>query len=239
MSEWLSYSPSDFLLFSPQTYYRLFELYNLAIWPGQILALALGLAILVLLRGGGERSGRVIAAILALGWLWVAWAYLLQRYDTINWVARYFALGFAIEALLLVGAGTILGRLRLQPASDAIGRFGLGIFLFALVGQPLIGPLLGRQWAQAEIFGIAPDPTAIGTLGLLSTATSRASRGLLVIPLIWCAIGGATLWAMESPDAPVMPTAAMLVLVLAAWRTRAQSRQLAVGATPPASRQRH
>ena len=35
MSEWWTYSLSDFLLFSPRTYYRLFELYNLAIWPTQ------------------------------------------------------------------------------------------------------------------------------------------------------------------------------------------------------------
>jgi hypothetical protein len=27
MSEWWSYSLSDFLLFSPRTYYRLFDLY--------------------------------------------------------------------------------------------------------------------------------------------------------------------------------------------------------------------
>ena len=40
-------------------------------------------------------------------WLWVAWAYLLVRYDTINWAASYFAFGFAIEAALLVWSGII------------------------------------------------------------------------------------------------------------------------------------
>ena len=34
MSEWWTYHLSDFLLFAPRTYYRLFELYNAAIWPG-------------------------------------------------------------------------------------------------------------------------------------------------------------------------------------------------------------
>ena len=33
MSEWWTYRPSDFLLFAPRTYYRLFELYNAEIWP--------------------------------------------------------------------------------------------------------------------------------------------------------------------------------------------------------------
>jgi hypothetical protein len=216
MSEWWTYSLSDFLLFSPHTYYRLFELYNAAIWPVQILALALGLAILVLLRAGGAWRDRAVAAILAAAWLWVAWAYLLARYDAINWAARYFAIGFAIEALLLIGAGLILGRLRFRPGADATSRLGLVIFLFALLLQPLIGPLVGRPWTQAEIFGIAPDPTAIGTLGLLVTATGWVSRLLLVIPLIWCLIAGLTLWTMASPDALVVPAAALLVLFLAA-----------------------
>ena len=53
MSEWWTYSLLDFLLFSPRTYYRLFELYNLAVWPWHVLAIVLGLAVLVFwLRGG-------------------------------------------------------------------------------------------------------------------------------------------------------------------------------------------
>ena len=49
MSEWWTYTLSDFLLFSARTYYRLFELYNLAIWPAQSVALALGSIVLALL----------------------------------------------------------------------------------------------------------------------------------------------------------------------------------------------
>ena len=55
-SEWWTYSLRDFLLFSPRTYYRLFELYNAAIWPAQIVALGLGLAVLALLRRAGSRA---------------------------------------------------------------------------------------------------------------------------------------------------------------------------------------
>lgn len=222
MSEWLTYSLSDFLLFSPRTYYRLFELYNLAIWPAQIIALALGIAILFLLRGGADRGSRAIAATLAAAWLWVAWAYLLQRYDTINWAARYFAAGFALEGLLLLGLGVIGGWLRIRPATDAAGRFGLGLFVFALVAQPLIGPFVGREWTEVEIFGLAPDPTAVGTMGLVLAVTGRAFAALLAIPLIWCAISGATLWTMESPDAMVMPLAAAIVLCLAVWKAVAR-----------------
>src|SRR5215216_3482129 len=220
MSEWWTYSLSDFLLFSPHTYYRLFELYNADIWPAQIVAVAFGLAILALWRRS-RHQGRAVPVIVAALWLWVAWAYLLTRYDTINWAARYFAVAFAIEALLLIWTG-VRKRLLLRAPVDVFGGAGLALFLFALFAQPLIGPLVGRPWGQIEAFGIAPDPTIVGTLGIL-LAASRPHWGVLVIPLLWCAISGATLWTMHAPDALVPSAAAVLVLILTGWK--ALSRQ--------------
>jgi hypothetical protein len=207
MSEWWSYTLSDFLLFSPRAYYRLFELYNQSQWPVQLLFLALGAAIPVLLYRGGPHRGRIIAAILAAGWLWVAWAFHLQRYATIHWAAVYFAAGFAVEAALLVWAGVIRGELALPPS-----RTGLGLFLFGLILYPVIGPVLGRPWPQTEVFGVGPDPTIIATLGILLPAASRPPLTLLLVPMLWCAVSGATLWAMRSPEALVLPLAALLVL---------------------------
>ena len=226
MSEWWTYSLSDILLFSPRTYYRLFELYNLAIWPAQILALALGVMILALLLRLPPWHGRAIAAILAACWLWVAWAYFVERYDTINWAARYFAAGFALQALLLLWSGVMRTRLTMRLCQSIGRRAGLGLFLFALIVQPLIGPLLvGRPWTQVEIFGIAPDPTAVATLGLI-VAADRPLRHLYAVPLLWCAISGATLWTMQSPDALVLPAAALLAIALVAWTTFAGRQSL-------------
>jgi hypothetical protein len=216
MSEWWTYSLSDFLLFSPRTYYRLFELYNADIWPAQVVALALGLAILAGWLRGTAWAGRGAGAVLAACWLWVAWAYLLVRYDTINWAAGYFAAGFAAEALLLAWFGIMRNRLDLRPGNDPARATGLGIFAFALLVQPLIGPLLGRPWTQVEIFGIAPDPTAVATLGI-ALAGGRRAWQLLPIPLLWCAVSGATLWTMQSAEAWVMPVAAAVVLLVAGW----------------------
>src|SRR5712671_1335612 len=117
MSEWWTYSPGSLLLFSARTYYRLFALYNEAVWPLQIVALALGLAIVgLILRGPTSAKlasrGRAVAAMLAACWLFVAWAYLLQRYDSINFAARYFAVGFALQAALLAWSGVVRDRLR-------------------------------------------------------------------------------------------------------------------------------
>jgi uncharacterized protein DUF6064 len=218
MSEWWTYSLSDFLMFSPRTYYRLFELYNSAIWPLQLVGLALGVAIFALLLRGGAWRGRAIAAVLAACWLWVAWAYFLKRYETINWAGEYFAVGFAVEALLLVWIGVVLDRLRFRPGSDLFGLAALCIFLLALFIHPLIGLLTGRPWLQVELFGVAPDPTVVGTTGVL-VAAHRPHWLLLVIPIIWCAISGATLWTMRSPDVLLPPAVAALAFALAGWKT--------------------
>jgi len=230
MSEWWTYSLSDFLLFSPRTYYRLFELYNAAIWPAQVLALALGLAILALLRRAGVSRGRLIAAILAGCWLWVAIAFHLARYATINWAAVYFAGAFALEAALLIWTGVVRGRLVFGPNSAPARRIGLSLFVFALALEPLVGPLLGRSLRQAEIFGVAPDPTALATLALLSLAIGPVRWELIVLPAIWCAISGATLAAMRSADAWILPAAAALVLLLCVRKTmeRRRARSMAV-----------
>jgi hypothetical protein len=215
MAVWLSYSLSDFLLFTPHTYYRLFELYNRAVWPAHLAVAALDLLLLVFFFYGGARRGRAIAAILAACWLWVAWAYLLERYDTINWMARYAAIGFAVEAVLLIVSGIVLNRLK--PGTDFTRRAGMAIVVFALFIQPLFAPMLGRPWTQLEIFGLAPDPTVAVTIGALLTMR-RAPWVLFVIPLLWCAITGATLWAMDAADALLMPAIAVLAIGLALWR---------------------
>jgi hypothetical protein len=238
MSEWWTYRLSDFLLFSPQTYYRLFELYNAAIWPAQVVAIALGLAVLFLGRRPGASRGRWIAAILAGCWLWVAIAFHANRYATINWAAVDFAWGFGFEAALLLWTGVLRGKLVFGQGADKIGRAGMAIFFFALLVQPLIGPLLGRPWRQVEIFGVAPDPTAVAILGILLVAAGRVRWELIAVPAIWCVVSGATLLAMKAPDAWVTPLFAALAVSLAVGKTRSRRRAAAKAESGAASIQR-
>ena len=215
MADWLTYTASDFLLFTPRTYYRLFELYNQDIWPAHLLSLFCGILAFALLWRGRHADGGIVVAILAAAFLWISWAYFFERYQTINWSARYFALGFIAQAVLLGFVGPSKRKLFLRPTRMR-RRIGLALFFFALVLQPLIGPLLlERPWPQAEIFGMTPDPTMVATLGaLLILLRGRALALAMALPLVWCAISYLTLWTMGSPDAWVM-LAAMGVAIIA------------------------
>jgi hypothetical protein len=215
MSEWWTYRLSSFLLFSPRTYFRLHELYNLDIWPAQVIALALGVAILILLRNPGAWTNRIVVLILACSWIWIAWAFHLRRYASINWAATYFAAAFTVEALLLLWTGAIRSTLRFDSASW-LRRPGFYVIVFALVVQPLLGRLAGRGWTQSEVFGVAPDPTVVATLGVLLLARHPQRAVLMTIPLLWCALSGALLWAMRTPDALVMPLIGIATVIAAA-----------------------
>lgn len=217
MSEWWTYELSDFLLFAPRTYYRLFELYNAELWPAQWLALALGaLACAGAARGDGPGL-RLATVILAAGWLWVAWAFHLERYADIHWLAPAFAAAFAVQGGLLLALAAAGGGAP-WPVPAPARRVGLGLMGYALVTCPLLGPALGRPWTQAELLGLAPDPTMLATLGLLLWLPRW--RGLpWLVPLLWCGVSAATLWTMAAPEAALLPAAALLAL-LAAWRSR-------------------
>src|SRR5262245_38275835 len=222
MPEWWTYSLTDFLLFSPRTYYRLIERHNLAVWPAQLLALGLVAVIAGLLRRTSRERGRAVAAILAGLWAWVGWTFVAGRYATINWAASYFSWLFVVEVLLLGWLGVARGNLRFGWRRDPGGLAGGAMFVGSVALYPILAPALGRGWTQSETFGIVPDPTVLGTLGLLlmSEASPRPRKALLAAPLVWCLLGGATLWAMGSPEAWILLPAAVLVTMIASVRGR-------------------
>jgi Family of unknown function (DUF6064) len=221
MPEWWTYTLSDFLLFSPRTYYRMIERHNLAVWPGQIVTLLLGLVIAVLLRRPAP-PGRVIATLMAALWAWVTWGFVWERYVTINWAARYLTVMLALEALLLAWIGVWGGRLRFRQPRGPLGAFGGALLVLCVAGYPMLAPLMGRGWTQAEIFGMQPDPTVVATLGILLPAQGMPRRVLSAVPTLWCLASGATLLAMGSPEAWILLPAAMLGGVTLIWPRQSQ-----------------
>lgn len=219
MSEWWTYRLYDFLLFTPRTYYRLFELYNAAIWPAQITAVALGLWLAWLCARG---RGRASAAVLAAAWLWTGVAFLWMRYATINWAAKYAAWAFIAEGAILAWTALRGPFGTLGTTSGVIARVGVGIVVFAVLIEPLAAPLLGRPLSQVELFGLTPDPTAVATLGALLALRPPKRWLMMIVPVLWCLLTGLTLLAMSAKDWWIVPGIGILGIGLAIAGRRAR-----------------
>ena len=149
MSEWWTYRPEDFLLFSPRVYWRMFELHNAAFWPLHFATLAAGLAIILLVLRRLPRRGLWVALILAALWAFVGWTFLWSRYAAINWAIAYVAPAFGLQALLLAIAAA-RGGLALDQ-KDAGVWLGVLLMAIGIVAYPLLPPLFERPWRSAEV----------------------------------------------------------------------------------------
>ena len=185
----------DLLPFEPRVYWRLFALENEALWPVQPLLLAAGALLVIRLLSGGRPSGRWLGPALGAAWLWTGWQFVALGYGAINWAAPALAWGFHAEAALLAALG-VSGRLAFERRGRSAWP-GIGLLAAALFVWPLLAPLDGRPWTQAEIAALAPDPTAIATLGLLALAArNRWTAPLSVLPALWLAVSALTLLTM-------------------------------------------
>ena len=213
MGTWLSYAPGDFLMFGPEVYWRLFELQNRALWPLPVIAGLAGIACLLLVatrRTVATRAVLILAALACLG----AAHFLATRYAPINWPVVHAAWGFGLQAAVLAGV-SVFGSGKWSCENDAAATAtGWGLAGYATILHPFAGLAFGRPLAQAEIVGIAPDPTALACLGLLTlVGPGRWGIACSIIPFLWCAFSAATLLTLGEPQGWVL-IAGMLFWIL-------------------------
>jgi hypothetical protein len=216
MSEWWDYGLADLLLFSPRVYYRLFETMNTVWWLAVAAAFIAGLVSVGLSLRHGHRGNRVILVLLSVIWTWVSYGFLWQYYQPINWAIPYLLPLFVIEALLMLVFAARPLPLRFGWRGDLTSWIGLGLLITAFVVYPFVGLIEGRTLLQAELFGSAADPTALGTLGFVLMSRGTWRWVLLPVPLIWCAVAAGTLWVMDQQVATVMLIAVWLT-VFCGW----------------------
>lgn len=187
------------LPFTVEQFYEVFRNYNESVWPMQAVLLALALFALYLVAVARPWSGRVVSAILALLWAWLAVAYHLAFFVQINPLAYAFAALSLIGSLVFLWQGTL--RNRMQYRLDGGMRAWLGglLVLFALVIYPIWSWYAGHRYPAMPTFGL-PCPTTIFTIGLLAFLTRPYPRSPLVVPLLWSLVGGQAAFLLGVPQ---------------------------------------
>lgn len=176
------------LPFSSEAFFAVFAQYNLAIWPAQVLAYILGIAVVVVALKPIRHGDRTISAILAAAWAAMGVGYHMGFFAAINPVAWAFGALFLVQSALLVWLGVVQDRLAFRFAPDGRSWSGLGLMVFAMAVYPLLGMAAGHGWPAVPMFGVAPCPTTIFSIGAL--VLGGAGMGLMAIPFVWALVGG-------------------------------------------------
>lgn len=200
MTEWWTYRPSDFLMFSPRVYGRLIEAVNAEALPLQAIGALAALGLMVLLSRRDAWGPRVALGVLAFAWGSVALFFHARHFATINTAAPVFAWTFGLQALLLLAlAGWRTG---LPWASSQGLRRAAALLLAAVAAAfPLAAPLLGRPWSQAESFGLLPDPTVLATLAVLLRLPAGLALLCGTVPVLWCVVAVLQQWTLHQAAA--------------------------------------
>jgi hypothetical protein len=208
------------LPFTTQQFLAVFEQYNLAIWPLQLVAYALGLAAVVLAIKPLAHSDRVISAILSLFWLWMGAVYHLLFFRQINGAAVAFGGLFVVQAVILLLVGVARPGLTFRAGADARSLVGWLFVAYAMVVYPIIGTLLGHGYPRSPVFGVAPCPTAIFTFGLLLWTTAKVPKYALAIPLLWALVGFTAALTLGIREDTGLLVAGVVGTILLIWRDR-------------------
>lgn len=210
MNGWQTYRLEDFIPFTPEAYWRLLERINEAFWPLHVLAVAIGLAALLLALRGNRRMA---LALLAPAWLTSGIIFHFTYYAELNWAAPWFGWGFVAQAALLLALALFAGSGRTHaPAKGLSAGIGATVAMVSLPGYPLIAATIGPGLSHAETYGLHADPTAIATLGVLLILLRGPSFWLAsLIPILWCVIGSLTLIAIDATGALILLAAVAII----------------------------
>ena len=207
--------------FTIEQFLGVFADYNAAIWPSQVVALVLGLIAIVALSRRWPIATRLIPAILALMWAVNGIGYHFLFFAAINPAAPLFAGFFVAQAILLAASAMSPTGLRFETGRDFRTVMGAGFIAYAMALYPVIGIWAGHGLMKGPMFGVAPCPTTIFTIGMLLMARGRRVAWLAIIPLLWSLIGLAAAWQLGIPEDVALPVAGavlLMALVLDAFR---------------------
>jgi len=232
MTDLAGYSLSDFLLFSPRAYERMFVLHNEDWWPLQIIAGGMGAAILfACLRPDPDRLRLALAATGA-GWMFVGWFFFPGRYAAINWAGSSFGPVALVEGALLVAMALGLGLRRdtgIHPdgpyTPSIAGVASLAVLAFAVLAYPAVAAAFGRAPASGQVAGLMPDPTAAASLAVLFLAAPWPAwlrMTGMIVPVSWLVFSALTTGTLGWWDF-LVPTVLLAVLLVAAVVSRGRA----------------
>jgi len=202
------------LPFSPEQFLKVFELYNEAIWPIQVLFYLLAMMAVFAAFRRFDFSDKVISSILAFFWIWMGAVYHIIFFSAINKAALLFGAAFILQGLIFFYYTFVNKKLSYRYSSRSWGIVGSGLIIFSLLIYPVLGYLQGHIYPASPTFGL-PCPTTIFTLGVLLWTNKKIPIGLILIPTIWVFIGFSAAFSLGiKEDISLLVSGILFIIVL-------------------------
>jgi hypothetical protein len=171
-----------------EQFFSVFEKYNHAIFPVQIILFLLSILALILIGSKIQNKDKFVSGILGVLWLWIGIGYHIAFLSGINKVAFGFGALFILQGLFFLWEGMILYNLKFVFKMSIQAYLGYLFILYGLIIYPVVGYLIEPNLSWTISVGL-PSPTIILTLGFLLLCDKKFSKYLLIIPSLWAVIG--------------------------------------------------
>lgn len=203
------------LPFSVEQFDNVFRQYNTTVWPAQILLVSLAVVTIGLVLSPRRWSGVAISTILTFLWAWLALAYHLAFFTSINPLAYVFSVVSLAGAAVFFWQGVVRRKLDFRWAASVRSGVGLVLIVFALVVYPAWSIVIGHSYPGLPTFGV-PCPTTIFTTGLLAFLVRPYPRIPLVVPILWSFVGAQAVFLLGVPPDSGLVVAGVVGIVMLA-----------------------
>ena len=208
--------------FTVEQFFGVFQAYNTAVWPVQMLLLLLAALAVIFIALRRPWSGMAVSAILAVLWIWLGAAYHLAFFARINPVAYGFGALSIVGGLLFAWHGVTHRRLAFSFGKGIRAAIGTALLLFAVLIYPIWATLSGHGYPALPTFGL-PCPTTIFTIGVLTLASGTSLRAVLTVPILWSLVGSQAAFVLDvKPDLGLL-VAGVVAVGLFIWPARAHN----------------
>ena len=179
-------------------FFNTLQSYNEAFLSVTVFTFLLGVLIVYLAARKSKSSSRVISAIMSFLWIWSGIVFFIIYYGPID--AEFLGLTmpgvwylggilFLIQSFFFLFFGVVRSSLSFKFSSEISSVIGALMIVYAMVIYPIIGFLSSYGFPRYPIFGTAPCPLTIFTVGLLQWSDREIPLVIVVIPFIWALMG--------------------------------------------------
>lgn len=174
--------------FTTEQFFSVFEKYNTAVIPFQLVIIIFGIFALLLVHTNHSLKNKLIGSFLGLLWIWVGLVYHIVFFTVINKLAFVFGTAFIVQGLVILINTFRKDQLTYSYYSQTKNYFGYLFILFSLIIYPLISYFIQGSFNRIIALGLL-CPSTIFTFGCFMMTGDKFPKYLLIIPSIWAIIG--------------------------------------------------